>query len=238
MKTLEINLLGVLYSMYIKPLSVELNSDFVLLKATHLASHYFKVNRRSEHDLKALILIGSVGKLLSLIFLNLLILILLNTASWRAMTGGNLYAASKHAVLGLMRSKYPLFATENIRIACIHPFYAGKHPHLYTDSQPILFAIPDTAIVPAVAKVLVAGIPLTPVERIAGAIFYAATDPEPGTSGSAWMLLDDGPVFRLDREELKEGVYGIINQRIKRLFRYVNHLLPNESMTLYIGVCK
>lgn len=58
-----------------------------------------------------------------------------------------------------------------------------------------------------------AGIPLTPVERVAGAMFYAATDPDMETSGSAWLLPDDGYVFQLEKERLTTGVYKMINDR-------------------------
>jgi hypothetical protein len=60
-----------------------------------------------------------------------------------------------------------------------------------------------------------AGIPLTPVERVAGAIFYAASDPDMETSGCPWLLPDNGYLFRLAREELKEGVYEMIDARAK-----------------------
>lgn len=36
------------------------------------------------------------------------------------------------------------------------------------------------------------------------------------TSGCPWVLLDDGPVLRLERETLKEGVYKIMDERAKR----------------------
>lgn len=71
----------------------------------------------------------------------------------------------------------------------------------------------DTAIVPLSVKLFLAGIPLTPVSRVAGAIFYAATDADMATSGSAWLLLDDGPVFMCPKEEFKMGVYKMIDDR-------------------------
>lgn len=66
-----------------------------------------------------------------------------------------------------------------------------------------------------------AGIPLTPVERVAGAIFYAASDPDMETSGCPWLLPDDGYVFRVEKEQLKEGVYEIINVRTAAAVKYV-----------------
>ncbi|KAF8893434.1 hypothetical protein BD779DRAFT_1467786 [Infundibulicybe gibba] len=162
MLTINVNLIGVIYT-------------------THLALHYLGLNR-SSGSLKAVILLGSM-------------------ASWSGIPRGGMYSASKHAVLGMMRSLYPTFALKDIRIASIHPFFA------------------DTAIVPVVAKLFLAGIPLTPVPRIAGAIFYAATSPDPETNGCAWLLPDDGPVFLVPREEFKLGVYKMIDDRANRLIK-------------------
>ncbi|KAF8902917.1 hypothetical protein CPB84DRAFT_1775201 [Gymnopilus junonius] len=156
MKTMEINLFGVLYT-------------------AHLALHYLEVNKK-EGDLKSLILIGSM-------------------ASWAGIPKGEMYAGSKHAVLGVMRSLYPSFDVKGIRIGVIHPFFA------------------DTAIVPVPVKLLLAGIPLTPVSRVAGAIFYAATNADMNTSGSSWLLTADGPVFMVPKEEFKLGVYKMIDDR-------------------------
>lgn len=66
-------------------------------------------------------------------------------------------------------------------------------------------------------KAFLAGIPLVPVPRIAGAIFNAATELDPDTDGAAWTLPDDGPVFRIEKPTLTEGVYKMINQRAERL---------------------
>lgn len=60
------------------------------------------------------------------------------------------------------------------------------------------------------------------VPRIAGAIFYSATDPDVSTTGCPWMLPDDGPVYRLDKEQLTLGVYDMMNQRAKHVVRYVS----------------
>ena len=56
-------------------------------------------------------------------------------------------------------------------------------------------------------KLIFAGLPLTPVPRIAGAVFRAATDPDVATSGCPWVLPDDGPVIRVEKEALRAGVY-------------------------------
>jgi len=168
LRTIEVNLLGTLYT-------------------SHLALHYLPLKRKSR-SLKALILIGSM-------------------ASWSGIPRGSLYAASKHGVLGLMRSLHPGFAFKDIRIACIHPFFA------------------DTAIVPTPVKLLLAGIPLATVPRIAGAIVYAATNPDPETSGCAWLLTDDGPLFMVPREEFKMGVYKMIDDRANAALKGVTGVI-------------
>ncbi|TFY83369.1 hypothetical protein EWM64_g654 [Hericium alpestre] len=150
-----------------------------VLHTVHLALYYFKKNR-GEGDWKALILIGSM-------------------ASWQAIPGGPQYSASKHAILGLMRSLWPVVSQDNIRISVIHPWYT------------------DTAIIVPELKVLLAGIPLTPIARVAGAVFRSATDPDPATSGLPWVLPDDGPVLLLPREVLNTGVYGMVNRRVERI---------------------
>jgi hypothetical protein len=66
-------------------------------------------------------------------------------------------------------------------------------------------------------KVILAGIPLTPIPRIAGAVFRAATDPDTATSGCPWVLPDDGPVIRVEKEALRAGVYEMLNGRIRRI---------------------
>lgn len=75
----------------------------------------------------------------------------------------------------------------------------------------------DTNLAPLAAKIFLAGIPLTPVSRIALAVLASAVDPDPSTSGSAWLLMDDGPVVRLEQEHMKEGVYDLLNARVARV---------------------
>jgi len=124
-------------------------------------------------------------------------------ASWQAIPRGAMYSASKHAVLGIMRSIHPTMERKAIRVGCIHPFFA------------------DTGIVPVAVKVFLAGIPKAPVSRVAGAIFYAATDIDEKSSGSAWLLVDDGPVFMVPKEQFKQGVYKMIDDRASALRAYI-----------------
>ena len=84
--------------------------------------------------------------------------------------------------------------------------------------------LPDTAILPPITKVILAGIPLATVPRIAGAIFYSATNPDPETSGNAWLIPDNGPVFKVPKEEFKLGVYKMIDDRRNAGIKYVPFL--------------
>ncbi|KAK7040080.1 hypothetical protein VNI00_009885 [Paramarasmius palmivorus] len=145
------------------------------------ARHYLLKNHQ-EGDLKAVVVLGSM-------------------ASWLAIPEGPQYTASKHAMLGVMRSLHPVYSQLGIRIASIHPWFA------------------DTGIVPLPAKLFMLGIPYTPVPRISGAIVYAATNPDPATSGCAYMLLDDGPVFKIPKEEFKLGIYKLVDERSNALMR-------------------
>ncbi|KAK1225647.1 hypothetical protein PQX77_011404 [Marasmius sp. AFHP31] len=151
----------------------------------HLAQHYLLKN---SGDLKAVVLLGSI-------------------ASWIAIPGAPQYSASKHGVLGLMRSLHPIYEKFGIRIAAIHPFFA------------------DTGIIPLPAKIFLTGIPLVPVPRIAGAITYAATNPNPATSGCAYLLTDNGPVFKVPKEEFKLGVYAMIDSRKNALLKAAGGIL-------------
>ena len=91
----------------------------------------------------------------------------------------------------------------------------------YDEILTILLLSSDTDLVPVPVKIFLAGIPKTPVSRIAGAIFYAATDRDENSSGSAWLLVDDGPVFMIPEERFKQGVYKMIDERANAVRAYV-----------------
>jgi exonuclease I len=60
---------------------------------------------------------------------------------------------------------------------------------------------------------------MVPLERVAASIVHVATHPDMKTSGYVWMLPDDQPLLRLDREQLREGVYKLIDERLKERLR-------------------
>ncbi|KAI0061324.1 NAD(P)-binding protein [Artomyces pyxidatus] len=169
-------------------LTMQINLTAVL-HTVHLGLHYMTQNR-APGDWKSIVLIGSM-------------------ASWQAIPLAPQYSASKHAILGLMRSLHLTLAQDNIRLAVVHPWFAGAS------------SLADTKILPVGVKVVLAGIPLTPVSRIAGAIVCAAVDPDPATAGCPYVLPDDGPVMRLDKEKLTLGVYKLLDERVQRIESFV-----------------
>lgn len=74
-----------------------------------------------------------------------------------------------------------------------------------------------TGILSTVNLVFLAGLPKTPVNRIAITTLYAVTSPDPEISGSVFALIDDGPVLLLEKEVIKGGVYDILSARAARV---------------------
>lgn len=70
-------------------------------------------------------------------------------------------------------------------------------------------------------KLALAGIPKVPIPRIAGAIIRCATEPDCLNASAVWTIPDGGPVFRMNREVLNQGVYKMLNDRLLTLGRYV-----------------
>jgi len=98
----------------------------------------------------------------------------------------------------------------------------------------MVFPSLDTGIVPIPVKLDLAGIPKTPVSRVAGAIFYAATDTDEKSNGSAWLLVGDGPVFMVPKEEFKQGVYQMIDDRANAGRAYVSSAINFPITTAYM----
>ena len=65
--------------------------------------------------------------------------------------------------------------------------------------------------------VFLAGLPMTPVNRIAIATLYAVTNPDLETTGSVFALIDDGPVLLLENEVIRGGIYDIVTARAARV---------------------
>jgi NAD(P)-dependent dehydrogenase (short-subunit alcohol dehydrogenase family) len=61
-----------------------------------------------------------------------------SAASWIGLFTAQQYTASKHGVLGLMRSLDSVLAGEDIRIACIHPWFTGKPKKKERTPRPFL----------------------------------------------------------------------------------------------------
>lgn len=81
----------------------------------------------------------------------------------------------------------------------------------------VVDSVADTALVSTGTKAFMAGIPLTPISRIGGAIFKAVTDVDPDTNGAVYAIPDHRETFRLNHAQLHihEGVYKLINKRVR-----------------------
>ncbi|KAJ3763228.1 NAD(P)-binding protein [Lentinula raphanica] len=181
-----------------KPLVTTIDVNLTgVLYTVHLAQHYFDSVGRPEDpsSMKCVILVGSM-------------------ASWTPLSKAPIYTASKHAVLAIMRSLDVSFASRGIRIASIHPFFAGRHNLQSVDDS--------TSMVPEIIRLQLSGIPLTPVPRIAGAILYAASQPDPSCNGAAFWIPDGGAsTFMISKEEFKPGVYDYIDSKSNATSVYV-----------------
>lgn len=65
-------------------------------------------------------------------------------------------------------------------------------------------------------RVMTAGLSLVPIERVGGAIIFAATDRNMSSTGAAWLLPDGGPILQLKKDVVRGGVYDIIADRNRR----------------------
>jgi hypothetical protein len=93
---------------------------------------------------------------------------------------------------------YAPLSARGIRVAVVHPWFT------------------DTTLMTTMNRVAIAGIPMLPIERVAGTIIFSSTDPDIASTGAIWLLPDDGPLLRLEREIIKGGVYDIIAERNRR----------------------
>ncbi|KAH7107999.1 NAD(P)-binding protein [Auriculariales sp. MPI-PUGE-AT-0066] len=113
---------------------------------------------------------------------------------------GPQYSASKHGVIGLMGSVYDLLHSREIRVGLVAPFFT------------------DTAILDAPIRVALAGVPFANIKRASGAALAIATHPDPQSNGCVWTVPDEKTVFRMTRDEMNQGGYKLLMDRVKRLF--------------------
>ncbi|KAE9386156.1 NAD(P)-binding protein [Gymnopus androsaceus JB14] len=155
---------------------VEVNLKGVLYTA-HLAQHYLRVHAGQESStkpLKAIVFIGSMSP-------------------WASYSPAPIYTATKHAILGLMRSVGPVLNNNGIRTVCITPSFAD------VASSEVLFPT---------------------VIRVAGVIIYTVSHPDPAISGCGYVLADnDWKVLKVPREEFKAGVYKLLDERVSFLLK-------------------
>ncbi|KAF8825377.1 hypothetical protein HHX47_DHR7000220 [Lentinula edodes] len=123
-----------------------------------------------------------------------------------------------------------------------HYLVVNRKPNTQPLKAIVLIGSMDTGILPTPLKVFLAGCPLTPVPRIAGAIIYAASHPDPATSGCAYVLPDDGPVFKVPREEFKAGVYQLLEGKLQSItgiiyaIKYATDIVKIVAKPLFASV--
>ena len=61
------------------------------------------------------------------------------------------------------------------------------------------------------------GIPFVSVEKVSRTIILAATDPAPESHGAAYTIPDERQVIRIAHQEINDGVYLLLSNRVKRL---------------------
>jgi NAD(P)-dependent dehydrogenase (short-subunit alcohol dehydrogenase family) len=142
-----------------------------------------------------------------------------SAAAWQSVPGGVLYSTSKLGLLGAVRALGQSFAKMGIRISTLCPFFAGRVPHVsFVFGAQIIMK--DTPIIRPELRALLAGLPLASVERIAGAIIRAASDPDITTYSSVLMIPDDGNVLFFENERLKQGVYAEVDARLNKAYGF------------------
>ena len=75
----------------------------------------------------------------------------------------------------------------------------------------------ETAILSPIDQLMSAGLPKAPVERVAGAMFLAATDTDPDTNGAVYCLPDEREVFLIPYIDLQDGLYKLLKKRVDRV---------------------
>lgn len=83
---------------------------------------------------------------------------------------------------------------------------------------------------------MLAGLPMVPIDRIAKTIFISATDPDLSTSGSAYVLLDDGLALRLEPEMIRAGVYKVMEDRAIFAEKYDSSPLILAGLLMFLKV--
>ncbi|KAH8832305.1 hypothetical protein DL96DRAFT_1581640 [Flagelloscypha sp. PMI_526] len=138
-------------------------------------------------------------------------------ASFISIPTAPLYAASKFAVLGLMRSIAEDFEKMGISVGSVHPWFA------------------DTPLIDTPTKLIIAGLPFTPVSLLADAVVRCATSPNNEDHECAWLLTDNGPVLRVRPEECNMGLYELIDAKAASQVKGIEGLEGWKNIVLDIN---
>ncbi|KIM22355.1 hypothetical protein M408DRAFT_79215 [Serendipita vermifera MAFF 305830] len=110
-----------------------------------------------------------------------------------------IYTASKHGLLAFHDSLHHVLAEQGIHSAIICPH------------------VMNTGVLDVSSLLGVAGVPLTPVPRVAKTILHAASEQETRSdSGAIYVLPDAGPALRVACGEL-DNIHEVVKERVERM---------------------
>jgi len=158
---------------------------------TKLAKHYMRKRRVKG----SIILMGSLS-------------------SFFGIPLGSIYASSKHAVLGFLRSQYYVCAAEGIRISLVAPWFT------------------DTPILALPVRLLLAGLPFCKMTDVVNAITYGATSPD---AGGVSLPVDPSGVLALPHEANQQGDQGFDKVFGKRAVVVISTMVSVRDAVLLVG---
>jgi hypothetical protein len=107
-----------------------------------------------------------------------------------------------------------------------------------------LTCVIDTALLPSDIKTILSGLEYVPMDRAAGAILYAITEPDAETMGGCVYAIPDGatPLMRFPRDIAVNGVCEELNARLDVVFglasfhRWGPRLMKRAGAVTLLGV--
>jgi hypothetical protein len=126
------------------------------------------------------------------------------TGAFYSLVGVSMYVSAKLGLVGTLKSLHTPLATKGVRTSLVNPWFSREPPlpNSLVQFLSTIFLFSATPLMNEGFHALLAGIALTPTSRIASAILHAASDTDISTTGSAYVLMDDGPVYVFSQKEL------------------------------------
>lgn len=160
----------------LKTLNINLVAQFYTVKLAH---YYLRRNPKGAGRDRALLLTGSM-------------------ASVGEIPGAPEYTASKHGMLGLMRSIRRTGAADDIRVNSIHPWFV------------------ETGIIDAGVKLILAGTRYAKIEDVVRATMILSTEKVNGRALA--IMAEDDPIIDLFPSEDSVGDFKVFSDRVAEAF--------------------